>query len=154
MYQQELLTVCAEVGGGALNLVHSLGRLVHRALLMELRLVLREHLLLVLAGDDRGSGRGVHLWLDLVGLDGLHAVLRKSVSFRGSVLKTDLVVVDVTLAVDRLRGLHALLLANILLDDLRGHLGADLGRVRLVRALELITSAQPTHCQAIHARNP
>lgn len=106
-----LVHVRTKVGSRALNLTDTGGVGVGRALLVELLLVLREHVLLVLTDDGGGSGLDVLGLENLVILDGLDTVL---------------VVVDMTLPVDGLDGLGVLLGTDVLLGDFRGDLRADL----------------------------
>lgn len=128
-----LVDVRTEVGSGPLHVAGGLHILVHRPLLLQLVLMLREHLLLLLA-NDRGRNSVDMLGVqDLLVGDRLHAVL---------------VVVDVALPVDSLGSLDLLDGTNVLLNDLGSHLGADLTsarvpmaqthlrRVSLARALE------------------
>jgi len=104
--------VLTHVSGGSLSLTDDLLVAVLGSLLVELGLVLWEHVLLVLSLDDRGGGLDVSGGEDLLVLDGLDSVL---------------VVVDVLLTVDGLGGLDVLLGSDLLLNDLGGDLGADLG---------------------------
>lgn len=106
-----LADVRAEVSGRSLSLADVLLVLEGGSLLVELGLVLGEHVLLVLP-DDSGSRRlDVLGGQDLVVLDRLHSVL---------------VVLDMSFTVDGLGGLNVLLRSDVLLGDLRGDLGADL----------------------------
>ena len=106
-----LADVRAEMSGRSLSLADVLLVLEGGSLLVELGLVLGEHVLLVLP-DDSGSRRlDVLGGQDLVVLDRLHSVL---------------VVLDMSFTVDGLGGLNVLLRSDVLLGDLRGDLGADL----------------------------
>lgn len=115
-----VVLVLADVGTdvlvAALDITSGLHVLVHGALLVQLGLVLWEHVLLVLADD--GGGDAVHVLSvkDLFVLDGLDAVL---------------VVVDVALAVNSLGGLGVLLRADVLLHNLGCGLGANLHDVSM-----------------------
>lgn len=124
-----LVGVGSDVSLGSLNVSDLLGRLVHGALLVELELVLGVHLLLVLTSEGGESLLDVLGVKDAVVLDGLHTVL---------------VVVDVTLLVNGLGNLGVLLGADVLLDDLGGDFGANLGRVTLVGLLQ--ESLDGLHC--------
>jgi len=99
--------VGTQVSVGALHVVDNLLVGVERALLVELLLVLGEHVLLVLSHNG-GGGRG-----DVRGLEGLGIV---------DGLNTVLVVVNVPLSVDGLDGLNTLLGNDVLLNDLGGDL--------------------------------
>ena len=106
-----LVDVRAEVGGRSLRLANVLLVLERGSLLVELGLVLGEHVLLVLLHDG-GRGRVDVLGReDLVVLDRLNSVL---------------VVLDMSLSVNGLGGLDVLLSSDVLLRNLRGDLGADL----------------------------
>jgi len=121
-----LVDVCSDVGGRSLNLANVLCVDVSSSLLVELGLVFWDHVLLVFT-DDNGCDRGLVLGgEDLLVLDGLDSVL---------------VVVDVLLTVNGLGSLNVLLRTNVLLGDLWGSLGADLGRVGLGGALEEVLYA-------------
>jgi hypothetical protein len=106
-----LADVRAEVGGRSLGRANVLLVLEGGSLLVELGLVLGEHVLLVLS-DNGGSGR-----LDVLGGEDLVVLNR---------LDSVLVVLDVSFSVDGLGSLDVLLRSDVLLDDLRGDLGADL----------------------------
>jgi len=96
-----------EVGLSALHVVDNLLVGVLRALLVELLLVLGEHVLLVLTQNLRGGLDDVRGFEGLGIVDGLDTVL---------------VVVNVPLSVDGLDGLNALLGNDVLLNDLGGDL--------------------------------
>ena len=113
--------VGTKVGGRSLSVGDDLLVLVLGSLLVELGLVLWEHVLLVLSLNGGGNSVDVLSGEDLVVLDRLDTVL---------------VVVNVLLTVDGLGGLDVLLGTDLLLDDFRGDLRADLEVSSTIEAAE------------------
>lgn len=93
-------------------------------------LVFRSHFLLVFSSDHRLGGVDMLSVEGLVVLNGLDSVLKlickPCVMIVGMGKKTYLKVVDMSLTVDRFSGLNMFLRPDMLLDDFRGSVRADL----------------------------